>query len=50
VDELQLCIQPVIAGKGLMLWKNIEERINLRLIKTKTLSSSGSVILYYQPE
>ena len=49
VDELQLCIQPIIAGKGLMLWKTIEEKINLRLIKTKTLSSSGSIVLYYEP-
>lgn len=48
VDELQLCVQPIIAGKGLSLFKNISDRINLRLLKTNTFSS-GSMVLYYEP-
>lgn len=48
VDELQLCVQPIIAGNGLSLFKNINDRIDLKLLKTKTFSS-GSMVLYYEP-
>ena len=48
IDEYQLCVHPVIAGKGLPLFKNINERKTLKLIKTKTLHS-GQIILYYEP-
>ncbi len=47
VDEYQLCIQPIILGNGLTLFKNIQSRIDLTLIKTKTFGS-GAVVLYYQ--
>ncbi|GEO09238.1 dihydrofolate reductase family protein [Segetibacter aerophilus] len=49
IDELQLCIQPIIAGKGLALFENIHDRNEFKLIKTKVLNSSGSMILYYEP-
>ncbi len=49
VDELQLCVQPTIIGKGLPLFKNLDERINFKLLKTKTFISSGSIALYYEP-
>jgi dihydrofolate reductase len=48
IDELQLCIHPVVAGSGSQLFKNINDRINLRLLRTKTFHS-GAVILYYEP-
>lgn len=48
IDEFQLCIQPIILGKGLPLFKNINDRIDLKHFKTKTLRS-GSIILYYEP-
>lgn len=48
IDELQLCIHPVIAGSGLPLFENIGERTMLKLIKTKTFGS-GAVILYHEP-
>ena len=48
IDEYQLCIHPVIAGSGLPLFKNISEKITLKLTKTKTFSG-GAVILYYEP-
>ena len=48
IDEYQLCIHPVIAGSGLPLFKNISEKIGLKLIKTKTFSG-GAIILYYEP-
>jgi dihydrofolate reductase len=49
IDELQLCIYPVVAGHGLPLFENINDRIILKLIKTK-LFSGGAVILYYEPK
>ena len=48
IDEYQLCVHPVIAGSGLPLFKNISEKITLKLIKAKTFSG-GAVILYYEP-
>lgn len=48
VDEFQLCVHPVILGKGLPLFKNIRDKIKLKLIKTKTFGS-GAVVLYYEP-
>jgi len=47
IDEYQLCIHPVIAGSGLPLFKNISEKITLKLTKTKTFSG-GAIILYYE--
>lgn len=49
IDEFQLCVHPVIAGGGLPLFENINDRIILKLIKTKTFSG-GAVILYYEPK
>lgn len=46
-DEYQLCIHPVIAGSGLPLFKNISDKVNLKLYKTKTLGS-GAVVHYYE--
>jgi len=48
VDEFQLGVQPTILGGGLSLFKNIKDRINLKLLKTKTLGC-GAVFLYYEP-
>jgi dihydrofolate reductase len=49
VDEFQLCVQPIIAGKGLPLLNNINDRIDLKLLKTKTFTNSGSIVFYYEP-
>lgn len=48
VDQYQLCIHPVIAGKGLPLFKNISDMKHLQLVKTKTFGS-GAIVLYYEP-
>ena len=48
IDEFQLCIHPVIASSGRLLFENVKDRINLKLLKTKTFNS-GAVILYYEP-
>ncbi len=49
IDEYQLCIHPVILGKGLPLFKDINDRISLKLIKTKSFKS-GAIILYYEKD
>ncbi len=48
IDEYQLMVYPVVAGGGLPLFENINERTILKLIKTKTFSG-GAVTLYYEP-
>jgi dihydrofolate reductase len=48
IDEYQLCVHPIILGSGLPLFKNITNKVNIKLIKTKTFDS-GAVILYYEP-
>jgi dihydrofolate reductase len=48
IDEYQLCVHPVVAGSGLPLFENINDRTILKLIKTKTFSV-GAVTLYYEP-
>jgi dihydrofolate reductase len=48
IDEFQICIHPVIEGKGLLLFDQIKDRIFLKLVKTKLLNS-GAVVIYYEP-
>lgn len=48
IDEYQLCVHPVVAGSGLPLFENINDRTTLKLIKTKTFGG-GAVMLYYEP-
>jgi dihydrofolate reductase len=47
IDELQLCIHPVVIGSGMPLFENIDHKTILKLIKTK-IFSGGAVILYYE--
>jgi dihydrofolate reductase len=48
IDEYQLGVQPTVLGSGLQLFKNISDRVNLKLLKTKTFGC-GAVTLYYEP-
>ena len=48
VDEYQFCIHPLILGQGLPLFKNITEKVDLKLLNTKTFNS-GVVAMYYEP-
>src|SRR5258705_3764208 len=50
IDEFQLCVHPIILWSGLTpLLKNINDRINLKLFKTKTFGC-GAVMFYYEPK
>ena len=48
VDEYQIAVHPTIVGSGLPLFKNIKERVDLKLLKTKTFGC-GAIVLYYEP-
>jgi len=48
IDEYQFNVLPIIIGHGLPLFKNINTKVMLKLLKTKTFSS-GSITLYYEP-
>ncbi|RZK04180.1 MAG: dihydrofolate reductase, partial [Flavobacterium sp.] len=46
IDEYWLCIHPVIQGSGLRLFKEINNKVSLKLINSKTLSGGHVVIAY----
>lgn len=48
VDEFQLIVQPTVLGSGLPLFKNIMDRIDLTLLKTK-IFGCGAIMLCYEP-
>lgn len=48
IDEYQLCVHPVIAGKGLPLFREQSELLQLHLENTKRLPG-GQMILHYLP-
>ena len=48
IDEFQLCIHPVIAGSGMLLFENINIHHTFNLTKTK-IFENGAIVLYYEP-
>lgn len=47
IDEFQLCVHPVVAGTGMLLFEHMNNRVMLNLKKIKTFQG-GAVILYYE--
>ncbi|MFT4031509.1 MAG: dihydrofolate reductase family protein [Siphonobacter sp.] len=47
IDEFQLCIHPMVAGSGLALFEDINDRIFFKLARTK-IFNCGAIILYYE--
>lgn len=47
IDEYQIAIHPLIAGRGLTLFKDISEQVDLKLFRTKTFGC-GVVIHVYE--
>jgi dihydrofolate reductase len=48
IDEYQVLVHPVVLGGGKPLFKNIQDRANLKLAKSETFPS-GVVLLQYEP-
>ena len=48
IDEFQICIHPMIEGKGLPLFDKIKDRTIVKFLKTK-IFGSGAIVLYYEP-
>jgi dihydrofolate reductase len=47
IDEFRIMVNPVVLGNGKTLFKGIKDRLNLKLIKTKSFKS-GNILLYYE--
>jgi dihydrofolate reductase len=48
IDEFQIIVNPLVLGAGRTLFEGVQDRIPLRLLKTRAFSN-GNVILYYAP-
>jgi len=48
VDEFRLSIHPVILGEGKPLFIDIKQRVNLKLVNTRTFSSGVVQLIYYR--
>ena len=48
LDELRIMVTPVVLGNGKPLFKGINDKLNLKLLKAQPFRS-GNVLLYYQP-
>jgi dihydrofolate reductase len=47
VDEFRLSIHPVIFGKGKPLFTDIKQRLNLKMVNTRTFSSGVVQLIYH---
>ncbi len=47
IDEFRIMLNPVVLGKGNPLFAGIEDRIRLKLLKTKSFKN-GNVLFYYK--
>jgi dihydrofolate reductase len=48
IDEYHLFINPTAIGNGMTIFKDIEQKLNLKLVKA-TPFDCGIVVLCYQP-
>jgi len=48
IDEYQMMVDPVALGKGRTMFDGIQEKLSLKLIKSRTFRN-GKVYLCYEP-
>ncbi len=48
IDEHRIMVNPVVLGRGTPLFTGIKEKMNLKLLKTRTFKS-GNVLFRYEP-
>ena len=48
IDEFRIMVNPIALGKGTLLLHGIDEKLNLKLLSTRTFKS-GNVLLCYEP-
>jgi dihydrofolate reductase len=49
IDEYSLFVNPVALGKGMTIFNNLEDKLNLTLVKSKAFDC-GIVLLCYEPK
>src|SRR5437762_996237 len=48
VDEYRIMLNPIVLGSGKRLLEGLDQKLDLKLVKTRTFKN-GNVLLYYQP-
>lgn len=49
IDEIRIMVNPVFLGRGRTLFQEAQEKLNLKLIDSRTFKS-GNILLVYKPD
>lgn len=50
IDEYHLFINPVVIGKGMTIYKDLQSRLNLKLVETRSFPCGINVLVYHPAE